>query len=94
MSSRVRLSTLASHDLARQRAYMTQPGAGPVAARKLAALLEQLAGLPDQEHLYPVDRLRPGYRIAVVAEFTIQFRHTIGGDVFVRRIFGPGQNRT
>jgi hypothetical protein len=73
---------------------MTQPGAGLVAARKLAALLEQLAGLPDQEHLYPADRLRPGYRIAVIADFTIQFRRDHAGDIFVRRIFGPGQNRT
>jgi len=69
--SRVRLSTLESRDLASQRAYMSQPGAGPIAARKLAALLRELVHLPDQEQLYPEDRHRPGYRAAIVGDFVI-----------------------
>jgi hypothetical protein len=93
MRSRVRLSTLASRDLMRQRVYMTQPGAGRIAAGKLAVLLTQLGNLPEQEQLYPEDRFRPGYRAATVADFTIQFRRDRAGNIFVRRIFGPGQNR-
>ena len=93
MPSLVRLSSLASRDLARQRAYMTQPGAGRIAAKKLAALLMQLGGLPDQEQLYPEDRRKPGYRVAIVADFVIQFRRDAAGNIFVRRIFGPGQDR-
>jgi hypothetical protein len=72
---------------------MSQPGAGPIAARKLAALLRELVHLPDQEQLYPEDRHRPGYRAAIVGDFVIQFRRDAAGNIFVRRIFGPGQDR-
>jgi plasmid stabilization system protein ParE len=93
MKGRVRLSTLASRDLARQRAYMTQPGAGQAAAAKLAALLARLGNLPDREQLYPEDRSKAGYRVAIVGGFVIQFRRDDAGNIFVRRIFGPGQDR-
>lgn len=92
MAPRVRLSTAAIRDLARQRAYMTQPGAGQPAARKLAALLRQLERLPDEIPQHPIDRFRPAYRAATVGGFTILFRPDRGG-VFVRRIYGPGQDR-
>src|SRR5688572_9636757 len=107
MSSRVRLSTLAGRDLARQRQYMTQPrdlarqrqymtqpGAGRPAARKLAELLKKLDRLPEEVQLHAVDRFRPGYRAAVVGDFIIQFRPDKAGRIFVRRIFGPGQHRS
>ena len=72
---------------------MTQPGAGVPAAKKLAALLRLLDQLPDEVELHAADRFKPGYRAAVVGGFTIQFRPDKAGRVFVRRIFGPGQNR-
>ena len=93
MSPRVRLSTLAVSDLARQKAYMTQPGSGQPAAKKLAALLRLLDRLPDEVKLHAADRSKPGYRAAIAGGFTVQFRPDKTGNVFVRRIFGPGQNR-
>lgn len=80
-------------DLARQRDYTTQPRAGKPAAKKLAALLRLLDRLPDEVKLHAADRFKPGYCAAVIGGFTIQFRPDKAGHIFVRRIFGPGQNR-
>jgi len=55
------LSNAAVLDLERIREWLTQPGAGIVAATKLADLLESLADLPDTAMRY---RARFHFRIA------------------------------
>jgi plasmid stabilization system protein ParE len=86
------LSNAAVRDLESVREWLTQPGAGIVAATKLADLLESLAELPDTAMRYPIDPDRPSHRYVAQDGYWIRFR--IGRDfVFVSRVFGPGQNR-
>ena len=92
MSREVRLSHAAIDDLEHVREWLKQPGAGPVAASKLADLLESLAELPQNAERYPIDPDRPSCRYIARHGYWIRFR--LGVEVIlVARIFGPGQNR-
>lgn len=92
MARGVWLSTAAVRDLEGIRAWLTQPGAGIVAAQELADLLESLRDLPDTAMRFPVDPDRPSHRYLSQHGYWIRFR--IGPDlIFVSRVFGPGQNR-
>lgn len=86
------LSDSAAEDLERVRDWLTQPGAGLVAAGKLADLLESLVALSETATQHPTDPDRPSHRYVARHGYWIRFR--IGRDaIFVARVFGPGQNR-
>lgn len=79
-------------DIEHIKEWLTQPGAGEIAATKLLELLESIADLPETATRYPADPDRPSHRYVARHGYWIRFR--IGRDlVFVSRVFGPGQNR-
>jgi plasmid stabilization system protein ParE len=80
--------------------WLTQPGSGPAARRKLAAVRAAIGRLPRHPCLYPVGehsgvRELPcagGYRVLYEAHPDTG-RNETTGDVLVLRVFGPGQDR-
>jgi plasmid stabilization system protein ParE len=90
MPCTVWLSDAAVNDLDRIRECLTQPGAGVLAAAKLADILESLAELPDTASRYPVEPDRPSHRYVALHGYWIRFR--IGREfIFMSRIFGQGR---
>jgi len=88
-------------DLEAATAWLTQPGSGPVAWRKLMAIraaIEQLRGHPCR---YPIGQ-HPGVRelpcpggYRALYELTPDTgRDLDAGDVVILRIYGPGQDRS
>jgi plasmid stabilization system protein ParE len=90
----------ARQDLDAARGWLTQPGSGPVARRKLAAIWTAIEQLRDHPCMYPVGehpgvRELPcdgGYR-ALYEVIPDTGRSETAGDVRVLRVFGPGQDR-
>jgi plasmid stabilization system protein ParE len=80
--------------------WLTQPGPGPAARRKLAAVRAVIGRLPRHPCRYPVGehsgvRELPcagGYR-GLYEVNPDTGRDVTAGDVQVSRVFGPGQNR-
>ncbi|MGA9865453.1 MAG: type II toxin-antitoxin system RelE/ParE family toxin [Acetobacteraceae bacterium] len=90
----------ARDDLDAARRWLTQPGSGPAARRKLAAIWTAVEGLREHPCRYPIGehpsiRELPcggGYR--ALNEVTPDSgRNETAGDVRVLRVFGPGQDR-
>ena len=87
-------------DLNAIRRWLTQPGAGTPARRRLAAIRAAIKGLPRHPCRYPVGqhpgvREQPcdgGYR-AMYQICPDTGRDDTAGDVLVLRVFGPGQSR-
>jgi len=99
MARRIEYSPRSLLDLTQMRRWMTQRGAGIRAkerARRIAAAVRELRIDPVK---WPKGEL-PGTRQRVVEQYTIIYfvdpdtddRQT-AGDVYVLRIFGPGQDR-
>ncbi|MGU3668806.1 type II toxin-antitoxin system RelE/ParE family toxin [Methylobacterium sp. A49B] len=89
----VRISRAAAADLVSAREWLRQPGAGEMAAERLARISRALRDLrndplqwPEGEHPGTRSRSVAGYRIIYVVE-----NHA--GLVTVLRVFGPGQSR-
>ena len=90
----------ARDDLDALRRWLTQPGSGPVARRKLIGIWMAIEGLRDQPCLWPFGphqgvRELPsdgGYR-ALYEVIPDTGRNETAGDVRVLRVFGPGQDR-
>lgn len=90
----------ARNDLDAARRWLTQPGAGSAARRKLKAIWVAIEGLRDHPCRYPVGahpgvRELPcdgGYR-AMYEIIPDTGRDATSGDVRILRIFGPGQSR-
>ena len=89
-----------ARDLAEVRRWLTQPGAGGSAARRLAAVGAAVRDLrdfpcrwPKGSHIGVRERYVEGHRIAyeVVPDTGDD---ATAGDVTVLRVFGPGQGRT
>lgn len=80
--------------------WLTQPGAGPAARRRLAAIWAAIERLREHPCLYPVGaypgvRELPcdgGYR-ALYRVIPDTGRDETAGEVQVLRVFGPGQSR-
>lgn len=94
------IAAAAVRDLDAARRWLTQPGAGERAARRLLALASAVQDLQEHPCRWPVGeraglRERPveGYRILYVVTPDTGGDAT-AGDVTVLRIFGPGQERT
>jgi plasmid stabilization system protein ParE len=90
----------AREDLDAVRRWLTQPGAGPTARRRLIAIRTAINWLGHHPCLHPVGQhsgvrelpcpgsYRAPYRIAPDTG-----RDETAGDVRVLRVFGPGQDR-
>lgn len=90
----------ASEDLDEIRHWLTQPGSGPAARRRLRAIRAAINRLRQHPSRYPVGahsgvRGLPcdgGYR-ALYRVVPDTGRDETAGDVRVLRVFGPGQSR-
>ena len=100
MPRRLVYAPLARDDLVAIRRWLTQPGSGPPARRRLAAIRRAITLLRTHPCRYPVGqhtgvRELPcgrGYR----ALYDVQpdtGRDETAGDVRILRVFGPGQFR-
>ena len=100
MARRLIYAQEARGDLEAARGWLTQPGSGPAARRKLAAIRADIRRLQQQPCLWPVGghpgvRELPcagGYRVFDKVEPDTR-RDETAGDVRVPRLFGPGQSR-
>ena len=83
------------------RGRLTQPGSGPAARRKLAAIRADIRRLQQEPCLWPAGdhpgvRELPaagGYRVFYKIEPDTG-RDDTAGDVRVLRVYGPGQDRS
>jgi plasmid stabilization system protein ParE len=90
----------AIEDLKEIRGWLTQPGSGRAARRRLAAIRTAIKRLRQHPCLYalgdhPGVRELPcegGYR-AIYEVLPDTGRNDTSGDVLVLRVFGPGQSR-
>lgn len=100
MARRLIYAEEARDDFEAVRDWLTQPGSGPVARRKLAAIRADIRRLQQQPCLWPVGD-HPGIRVMPAAGGYHVFykvipdtgRNETAGDVFVLRVYGPGQDR-
>jgi plasmid stabilization system protein ParE len=100
MPRRLSYTDEASDDLDAVRGWLTQPGSGPVARSRLAAIRAAINRLRQYPYLYPIGehpgvRELPcsgGYR-ALYRVVPDTGRNDTAGDVVVLRVFGPGQLR-
>jgi plasmid stabilization system protein ParE len=91
---------LARRDLEAARDWLTQPGSGSAARRKLTAIWAAIEKLREYPCLYPVGQ-HPGVRelpcdggFRALYEVLLDTdRDETAGDVRVLRVFGPGQDR-
>ena len=87
-------------DLTAVTLWLTQPGAGPAARRRLTAVWTAIERLRQHPCLYPVGQ-HPGVRElpcdggyrALYRVIPDTGRNETAGNVRVLRVFGPGQNR-
>ena len=90
----------ARDDLEAARRWLTQPGSGPTARRKLVGIRDAIENLRVNPCRYPLGRHagvreRPcagGYRV-LYEVLPDTGRDDTAGEVRVLRIFGPGQSR-
>lgn len=88
-------------DIEAARRWLTQPGSGPVARRKLLAVLDAIEDLRDHPCRFPLG-VHPGVRERLCAggyRVLYRVRPDTGrddnaGDVRVLRVYGPGQDRS
>ncbi len=96
----LRYTDKALADLDAATRWLTQPGSGPAARLRLAAIWAAIEGLRDHPCLYPAGQRRGvrelpcdgGYR-ALYRVIPDTGRDETAGDVRVLRVFGPGQSR-
>ena len=100
MPCRILYTPEASDDLEEVQRWLTQPGAGPVARRRLVAIRRAINRLRLYPCLYPVGE-HPGVREmpcdgghrALYRVIPDTGRNATAGDVLILRVFGPGQDR-
>jgi len=99
VSRRIAYSLAGIADIAAMRRWLHQPGAGPLAkerARRVAAAIRGLASdpvmWPKGEIVGTRERVVEGYTAVYSVNPDTSDRGT-AGDVYVLRVFGPGQDR-
>lgn len=99
MRRKIRYSDEAIDDLSAIRRWQTQPGAGIAAFGRLRAIRAAISALMDEPCRYPVAD-RHGLREMAVAGHCVVYAvvpdtgsNADSGNVFVVRVFGPGQSR-
>jgi plasmid stabilization system protein ParE len=87
-------------DLDAAKRWLTQPGSGPAAHRRLASMWAAIEALRDHPCRYPVGQHRgvrelpcPGGYRALYRVHPDTGRDETAGEVRVLRVFGPGQFR-
>lgn len=101
MARRLVYAQEARDDFEAVRGWLTQPGSGPAARRKLAAIRADIRRLQHQPCLWPVGD-HPGVReLPCVGGYRVLYRVSpdtgrdeTAGDVVVLRVYGPGQDRS
>jgi hypothetical protein len=91
---------MALADLASIRFWLTQPGAGSIASRKLVAIRASIRRLRLHPCLHPLGQYAGVRELACDGGYCALYRVTpdtglneTSGDVLVLRVFGPGQDR-
>lgn len=100
MPRRLSYTEKAGDDLDAVRRWLTQPGAGPSARRRLVAIRAAIRRLSQYPCRYPVGQ-HPGVReLPCAGGYRALYRvapdtgrDETAGDVLVLRVFGPGQAR-
>lgn len=87
-------------DLAEITRWLTQPGAGPAARRRLGAIWTAVEQLREQPCLWPVGQHAAVRELPCAGRYRALYeihpdtgRNDTAGDVLVLRIYGPGQSR-
>lgn len=100
MPGRLLYTPEAREDLDTIRAWLTQPGAGPAARRRLAAIRTAISRLRQHPCLYPAGQHSGVRELPCDGGYRALYRVTpdtgsnaTAGDVRVLRVFGPGQHR-
>ena len=90
----------AREDLDAIRRWLTQPGAGPSARRRLTAIRATINRLRGHPCLFPVGQHSGVRELPCDGGYRTLYRVTpdtgrseTAGDVLVLRVFGPGQSR-
>ncbi|MGH7044281.1 MAG: type II toxin-antitoxin system RelE/ParE family toxin [Acetobacteraceae bacterium] len=90
MNRKLRFADRAISDIAGVVAWLTQPGAGSRANRRLQRIFSAIRSLPDHPERHPADQWER-------REFNVEghrVRFMVRADeILVLRIFGPGQSR-
>jgi len=96
----LRYTDKALADLDAITSWLTQPGAGPAARRRLTAVWVAIERLREQPCLHPVGQHRGLRELPCAGGYRALYRVTpdtgrdeTAGDVRVLRVFGPGQSR-
>jgi plasmid stabilization system protein ParE len=96
---RLRYTEKARDDLEAVRQWLTQPGSGPAARRRLAAIRAKIRRLKQHPCRHPISE-HPGVRELACDGHRALYRvdpdtghDETAGDVLVLRVFGPGQSR-
>ncbi|MFI5022961.1 MAG: type II toxin-antitoxin system RelE/ParE family toxin [Alphaproteobacteria bacterium] len=99
MPRQVEYSVAAISDISDMRRWLHQPGAGRVAkerAQRIAAAIRELRNdpvmWPKGEILGTRERVIEGYTVIYHVDPDTNDRRS-AGDVFILRVFGPGQDR-
>lgn len=97
--SRVILAPAATRDLAAIKAWLTQPGAGEAAARRLRRITQAIRTLSLEAVQWPAGlhagtRERPVGAYRIVYEVISTEDDTTRGEMRIVRVFGPGQDRS
>jgi plasmid stabilization system protein ParE len=99
MARALRFADRALDDVSGMRRWLTQPGSGTAARRKLRSILSTIRQLRRTPCLHARGE-HPGTRTVTVHGYTVVYRlnpdtgdSRTAGDVLVLRIFGPGQSR-
>jgi plasmid stabilization system protein ParE len=94
------VSPRAELDLHAIRLWLMQPGAGPIARRRLGAITQAIERLLEQPCLHAVGQHRGLRELSCGRGYRVIYRITpdtgrneTAGDVLILRIFGPGQSR-
>lgn len=98
---RLRYTNKALSDLASINGWLTQPGSGPAARRRLVTIRAAIRRLRLHPCLHPPGQ-HPGVReLPCDGGYRALYRVTpdtglseTSGDILVLRVFGPGQDRT
>jgi plasmid stabilization system protein ParE len=92
-------SPLALRDLVQMRRWLNQPRAGAKAKARARKIVKAAKALKSDPVIWPKGD-EPGTRERVVEEYVVVYSvdpdtndRLTAGDVYVLRIYGPGQNR-
>lgn len=93
MARRLIYALAAARDLTNVADWLTQPGAGHRAHKKLDDLMDAIESVIDRPLQYPRDLQNPASRLVIIHGYAVRFQVEADGSIIVERIFGPGQKR-